>query len=94
VDELRKNWLVILFSGVISAAISLTLLSLTFKKEDSKELKKEIDSKAPYEYVDKQDAQIRSEIKNHQEEDKQREEITQKWMQSIDAKLNILIQKK
>ena len=93
-DELRKNWLVILFSGIISAAISLTLLSMTFKKEDSKDLKKDIESKASIEYVDKQDTQIRSELKTHQEEDTKKDAVTQKWMESIDRKLDILIQKK
>lgn len=64
-NKILKDWLTILVSTILGALASLAIVSFSIKHEDQKDLKKEIDSKAPYEYVDKQDYLLRKEIESN-----------------------------
>jgi len=92
--EVFKNWQQTLFTAALSIIGMLIVQSLFFQKTDAKDLQTELNDRPKFEYVDKQDNSIRKELSTHAEEDKAREQITEKWMQSIDQKLNILITRK
>jgi hypothetical protein len=64
--NIKENWLTFVITSVISIAIPLSILSFSAKKEDTKAIYSEIKTKAPYTYVDTQDANLRREIQSNE----------------------------
>ena len=64
----RENWLTFLITAIIAIVIPVSISSFTAKREDTKAIYNKIDEKAPYTYVDTQDALIRREIESNKEQ--------------------------
>lgn len=100
-DWLKKEWVKMFVNGLLSICIFLLGFWLTTKRADSQDLKNEIKSKASiesvkdvYNYVDKQDATIIAKVNDHVSADDKKDQMTIKWMESVDRKLDILITNK
>lgn len=99
--DLKKNWLSILLSALLGFIFSITVMKYGFAHDDAKATQESINQKASkqelqeaYYYIDKQDNSIKQQILTHSEEDKQRQDIQIKWMQSIDQKLNLVLNRR
>lgn len=60
-----KNAIITIVVGVLTG---LFMFKITSAREDSQILKKELDSKAPYEYVDKKDKENKDALDEHKKE--------------------------
>jgi len=91
---IKQKWIEWLVGLVLIIIASFLTQRYTVLNEAKSSIQQQIDKKADMDYVDKQDANIRFQIRQH--EDNQVElikQMDQKYV-SIDHKLDILISKK
>lgn len=93
-DKTMKLWQTMLASIVTGVIVGGIVLLFTRAGQHSDNNEALLNKKADIEYVDKQDASVKAIITAHENADEQKEQQRLKWMESIDAKLNILIAKK
>lgn len=87
-----------LFTIVISSSVSIILFiaaqRITEKKEDRTELRKELDQKATYNYVDQQDAHLKVYVDQHISDDRVTNDKLLEYIKSMDHKIDIILSKK
>ncbi len=87
-----------LFQYIMTVTIAiLTVIltqGLTNKREITKGIKDEMNKKAPYEYVDKQDANITNSLEQHIRESNETDRVTMELIRSIDSNVKVLLNNK
>ncbi len=91
---LQSKWSERLFTAAISIIGITITLSVTGWRDSKASIRNELDKKATVEYVDKQDEKIMKAVETHTEESNKREDAIYKLFESMDSKLNILIENK
>lgn len=86
-----------LFQYIMTVTIAILTVILTqglvARRELAKSVKEEIANKATYEYVNRQDAGIKSEIESHIVESTKTDAATMELIKSMDHKIDILLSK-
>jgi uncharacterized membrane-anchored protein YhcB (DUF1043 family) len=93
-NMIKQKWIEWLVGLVLIIIASLLTQQFTVKNEAKSSIQQQIDKKADMEYVDKQDANIRYQLRQHENNQVELiKQMDQKY-ESIDHKLDILIGKK
>jgi uncharacterized membrane-anchored protein YhcB (DUF1043 family) len=93
-NMIKQKWVEWLVGLVLIIIASLLTQQFTVKNETRTTIQAQIDKKADVDYVDKQDANLRIQLRQHENsQDQLIKQMDQKY-ESIDRKLDILIGKK
>ena len=89
----NANWFQYVVTIVVAILTVVFAQSWQDKREGSISIKNELKTKASIDYVDKQDANVVNTIKQHMEESKTTDDKEMQLIQSMDRKIDILINK-
>lgn len=90
---LNSKWFEILSSSVIAIVVVFLAQSLTNTSNSKMNVENELKTKATYDYVDKQDADVIRIVQQHMRESARTDTQQMELIKSIDTKINILIQR-
>ncbi len=88
---MNSKWFEILSSATIAIVVVFLAQSLTNTNNKKLSVEDELNKKATYEYVDKQDADVVRIMNQHMRESTKTDNQLMEYIKSIDSKINILI---
>ncbi|HUX57089.1 MAG TPA: hypothetical protein VMV77_08950 [Bacteroidales bacterium] len=88
---LNSKWFERLFSASIAIIVVLLTQRLISAREGENNIITELKNRPTYDYVDKQDAIINNNLRQHIDESAKTDEMLTKYIISIDGKINILL---